>query len=183
MTDYQIYVFDDIIPTFLQDYYEAIIFGKVNDAEIFPTVKFTVKHEPTAEENGFTPISFSHILKSSATISEQLENFSIIATTTCAAAGGSLKDILFGRMFLITPQHTNLDYYAPHTDLPYPHWVILYYVNEADGDTVFFNSEGEIIQTVSPKKGRVVLFDGLIKHSGGIPKQKNRAVVNFDIIV
>lgn len=183
ITDYQIYVFDDVIPCFLQDYYEGIVFGKVRDTELFPTVEFTVKHEPTAEENGFIPISFSHILKSSAKISEHLENFSKIVTTTCVAAGAPLKDILFARMFLITPQQTELDCYAPHTDLPYPHWVILYYINDADGDTVFYNSEGNVIKTVKPKKGRAVLFDGLIMHSGGIPKEKNRAIVNFDIII
>jgi len=177
-----IFVFDDAIPTFLQDYYEGIIFGKTKDTELFPTVDFSVRYEPTAEENGIVPLSFNHILKSSARISPHLENFSKLVTHTCNRANMSFRDIFFGRIFLTTPQQSSLDYYAPHTDLNYPHWVVLYYVNNADGDTAFYNTVGDIIKTVTPKKGRVVLFNGLIKHSGGIPKDQSRCVVNFDIV-
>jgi hypothetical protein len=177
-----IFVFDDVIPEFLQDFYEGIIFGKTRNTELFPTVEFSVRYEPTAEEHGHIPLSFNHVLKSSAKISPHLENFSKLVTHTCKHANLNFRDIFYGRIFLTTPQKTNLDFYQPHTDLNYPHWVVLYYVNDADGDTAFYDSSGNIIKTVTPKKGRVVLFDGLIKHSGGIPKETTRCIVNFDIV-
>jgi hypothetical protein len=81
------------------------------------------------------------------------------------------------------PYDTQLEHYAPHTDLPFDHLVVLYYVNDADGDTVFFNEKNEIIKSVSPKRGRVVAFDGRILHGGGIPKAGPRCAINFDILI
>lgn len=178
-----VFVYDDIVPKFMQDYFQGIIFGKTETTDMYPTVDFSIKYEPTAEENGIIPVSFNHILKSSARLSPHLENFSKLVNIACEHKKLLLKDILYGRVFLTTPQITTLDYYAPHTDLPYPHWVVLYYVNDADGDTVFFDNYNNIITTVTPKKGRIVLFNGLIKHSGGIPKTHARCIVNFDILI
>jgi hypothetical protein len=68
-------------------------------------------------------------------------------------------------------------------DLPFDHLVVLYYVNDADGDTVFFNEKNEIIKSVSPKRGRVVAFDGSIYHGGGVPKNGPRCAINFDVYI
>jgi hypothetical protein len=77
---------------------------------------------------------------------------------------------------------TKLKNYAAHQDFSFKHTVVLYYVNDADGDTVFFDNDNNIVQSVSPKRGRVVVFDGEIYHGGGIPKIGPRCVVNFDIL-
>jgi hypothetical protein len=84
------------------------------------------------------------------------------------------------RIFVLVPYRTNLEHYAPHTDLPFDHYVVLYYVNDSDGDTVFFHN-GEIVKRVSPKRGRLIIFDGRIEHGGGIPTIGPRCAVNFDI--
>ena len=54
------------------------------------------------------------------------------------------------------PLHNNM-----HTDMKCPHTVCLYYVNDADGDTFFFDKNREIVDRVTPKKGSMVVFDGL----------------------
>ena len=48
--------------------------------------------------------------------------------------------------------------------------VILYYVNDSDGDTLFFDNKDKlnIIKRVSPKKGRVVHFDNNKLHASWI---------------
>lgn len=176
-------VFDDLIPTFLQDYIYASVFGKINDEQIYPTVDFTVKYELTAEENGIVPISFTHTLKSSNRLSPQLANFSLIPIKVCEHLNIYLKDIIVGRVFLTMPYNSQLEHARPHTDRSIPHWVVLYYVNDADGDTVFFDRNGKEYQRVSPKKGRVIFFNGNIMHGGGIPKKHPRCVVNFNIMV
>tara|TARA_B110000977_G_C11090784_1_gene496777 strand:- start:469 stop:1050 length:582 start_codon:yes stop_codon:yes gene_type:complete len=178
-----IVVLDDVIPVFLQDYFHGMILGKVDNEDIYPTVDFTVKYEPTAEEGGIAPLSFNHILKSSTRLSSHLENFSLIPSKACEYLKYNMKDILYGRIYLTLPYNSNLDYAKPHTDLKYKHYVVLYYVNDSDGDTVFFNKHNKIIKRVTPKKGRVVVFDGSILHGGGIPKISPRAVVNFDILI
>lgn len=98
-------------------------------------------------------------------------------------------------------------------DTETPHFVFLYYVNDSDGDTVILknkfkyglpdddtttsgnpnwhnpkglitdNSHIEILDTVSPKQGRVVVFDGAHYHAAGIPKKNERIVLNFDVFV
>lgn len=78
---------------------------------------------------------------------------------------------------------------CPHTDLDDPNVKgisMVYYVNDADGDTIFFEESSKEFngtlterQRVSPKKGTAVLFDSSIIHAGQVPKNsKNRLVVN-----
>jgi hypothetical protein len=74
----------------------------------------------------------------------------------------------------------------PHVDLFEPHLVVLYYVNDSDGDTFLYEkgTTDNIIQRISPKKGKLVIFDGDYYHSSS-PPQKNtvRIVINSDIIL
>jgi len=83
-------------------------------------------------------------------------------------------------------------YNTVHVDTPNPHHVLIYYVNDSDGDTFFFDRRhGEVwitdgnykvIDRVSPKKGRFVLFDGSIYHAGSNPREYDRRMVlNFDM--
>ena len=77
----------------------------------------------------------------------------------------------------------------PHTDLDdekVKGISMIYYANDADGDTIFFEESSKEFngtlterQRVSPKKGTAVLFDSSIIHAGQVPKNsKNRIVVN-----
>lgn len=179
-------IFDNLLTPFQEDYFAAMIFGKTSQdkkQEVQPSVDFTVKYELTAQEENHVPLSFTHILKSSPKLSPHLETFSYIPIAVCEHLKMFLKDIYFARIFLTMPYKTQLEYANPHTDLVMPHWVVLYYVNDADGDTVFFDKNKNIIERVTPKKGRIVFFKGNIMHGGGIPKEYPRAVVNFDIAI
>lgn len=178
-----IQVWDDLIPPYLQDYFELITLGISKDDFLHPTVDFRCKYESTAVEESLThaPLSFVHILKSSTQISPHLENFSLVPQAACATMDLHLKDIMIGRIYITVPYETQLNHYAPHVDYPGKHTVVIYYVNDADGPTVFFNDDGKIFKSVEPKKGRVVMFDGTIKHGGGIPKKGPRCIVNFDL--
>jgi len=178
----EIRVFDDIIPEHLVDYYELAILGKTPVAEkmMNPIVELKCRYEGTGLENGIYPLSFTHILKSHSALSHHLENFGLIPQIVCAEVSKTLREILLARIYLLMPYKTELEHYSPHTDLPFDHWVVLYYVNDSDGDTVFFDN-GSKVKSVSPRRGRVVLFDGSILHGGGIPRNGPRSVVNFDI--
>jgi hypothetical protein len=73
---------------------------------------------------------------------------------------------------------------AAHTDMaPDYYYSMIYYINDADGDTVFFSQgdspENEIAR-VSPKKGRLVVFPSNISHAGECPTHTlRRMVVNY----
>jgi len=87
-----------------------------------------------------------------------------------------------------------------HIDQFPPHYSLIYYINDADGDTVFFDntlgdkfnewesfvekndfSHWEKTISVSPKKGRVVIFNGEIFHQSTYPTFKDRYIINFNI--
>lgn len=79
--------------------------------------------------------------------------------------------------------------FTPHVDLPKPHWALIYYVNDSDGDTVILDKtypdwqNAAVLQSVSPKKGRAILFDGRHYHCGTSPARHDvRIVLNYDFV-
>ena len=73
---------------------------------------------------------------------------------------------------------------TPHIDYDFEHQVFLYYVNDCDGDTFLFDDNMEVIERVSPKKGRIICFDGKWLHASSLPVKSNyRCVINFNIKV
>ena len=81
----------------------------------------------------------------------------------------------------------------PHIDMPIPNLVCLYYVNDSDGDTFFFNEtfneerepeQFTIMERVAPKKGRAVIFDGLRYHGSNCPiESQSRFIINAGMII
>ena len=168
---------DNIIPKNLQDYYHTLVFGDSNINAMLPLV---CKYEPTAFDGHSIPVSFEHVLKSSTKLTEHYGNFSKVPQIVCANLDINLIDIIAARLFITVPHKTKLEHYAPHTDRPEEHLGLIYYLNDSDGDTVFFEDE-KIIERVSPKKGRIVLFDGNTLHAGGYPSDTPRCIVNYNI--
>ena len=96
----------------------------------------------------------------------------------------------------------NISYNASklmHIDTGTNHIVIIYYINDSDGDTLLFtNKKGnsaesikdnfnsvntddfELLQRVSPKKGRILIFNGNLYHYGEYPTKGNRFVINYN---
>jgi hypothetical protein len=83
---------------------------------------------------------------------------------------------------------------AHHIDFKKKHLNILYYVFDADGDTVIFENmyhpndikvpepnELKVKKKVTPKQGRVVIFDGYHWHTGTQPKKGMRCVININV--
>ena len=74
-------------------------------------------------------------------------------------------------------------YTTPHIDNFGSHKVLIYYVNDCDGDTFIFDNHktGSVLKQVSPKKGRFLLFDGGFYHAAGLPTHSDfRLNVNFN---
>ena len=72
-----------------------------------------------------------------------------------------------------------------HIDRSDFHYTMLYYVNDSDGPTKFYDhKEGEIVKMVHPKRGRAVIFTGDTYHASSSPKNHNtRIVLNFNFLV
>lgn len=64
------------------------------------------------------------------------------------------------------------------TNLRENKWSLVYYVNMADGDTVFFYPDETV--RVEAKRGRIVLFPSNLKHAGSNPVNAfERIVINI----
>jgi hypothetical protein len=93
------------------------------------------------------------------------------------------SDILKLKANLITQyrEYTKNSFGVPHTDNSCEHYVLIYYVNDSDGDTVLFNENKEIFAKITPKKGRCLFFNGSILHAGGHPVDNfTRCVINMN---
>ena len=97
-------------------------------------------------------------------------------------------NVIKGRSFLQLPinyKGERID--TPHVDIVGDHFVILYYVCDSDGDTIIYNEKVKsnnytIQKRITPKQGRVVLFDGSYYHTAEQPTDNIRCVVNYDLI-
>lgn len=77
-----------------------------------------------------------------------------------------------------------------HQDFSFPHKASVFYINESDGDTVFYNvtkkdysKNCKVQKRVSPKPNRLVIFNGDLMHSGHSPtKYKRRIIINSNFI-
>jgi len=71
----------------------------------------------------------------------------------------------------------------PHRDFPKGekgYKTFLYYVNNSDGDTIFYDDKKKEVKRFKPTKGLGLLFDSTILHAGNNPvKSDKRLVINF----
>lgn len=113
-----------------------------------------------------------------------------------------INHITQARSFLLVPPNLhNADDRRdrPHIDQPNPHYAAIYYVNDADGDTYIYDRQYNpntdvtyfpniepaslpILTRVSPKKGRLVIFNGFYYHSSSQPENSARCIINFNFL-
>lgn len=112
--------------------------------------------------------------------------------TTVAPISYKLLDTFDGD-YMLTRCKVNLNFidvrlegkhHVPHIDLFQENQITaIYYVNDSDGDTLFFNRQGEIVERVTPKKGRMVWWEGIKFHAKCSPTKTNeRVVINFNYL-
>jgi len=109
------------------------------------------------------------------------------------------NNVYYNRIFLQLPlpEQYRKEHNGVHVDLPadIPHVAAVYYVNNSDGDTIIYDqtihdtpggSQGVKLtehMRVTPKRGRIVLFDGSRYHCSSQPTVNYRCIINFDLVV
>ena len=113
-----------------------------------------------------------------------------------------IKKMLRSRINLTFPIGEVTDKYdTPHWDLDPPRGntnckSVVYYVNDTDGDTVLFEemvyndnssiidtSKKTLVQRISPKQGRAIMFDANRYHAGSFPSKNIRIVLNINLLL
>lgn len=111
-----------------------------------------------------------------------------IFLTFCKKHNVNVERIMRAKINFLWPSDD--DRKAPHVDATYDHKIFLYYLNDAEGPTVFYdkswpNQEGKEIYDsihVFPKAGRAILFDGLNFHAPLSPQKGSRYSLNIAFV-
>lgn len=90
-----------------------------------------------------------------------------------------IKNILRSKVNLILPS-TDTRLHPPHKDSEIMGtYTLLLYLNDSDGDTVFFDDKLNETYRVSPKRGRAVIFPSNLLHCGNNPANLPRLAINI----
>lgn len=178
-----IHTIDNLMPASYATYIENTLLGATSSVpwDFLEDVTYTNAREAGLELNP----AFEHVYFAGGQI--HTEFFHIVVPVFHQALAkinytGSLE-LVKVRSFLQLPSIKRKEYNNIHVDLDFPHLVCLYYVNDVDGDTFIFDDNNQIISTITPKKNRVVLFDGSLRHSSSKPTTGPRTNINFDLVV
>ena len=176
MYENKIWVFDNIINLDQQEEIKNILLSN-----FFPWFFIA---DITNDENKQKRPGLQHFF-----ISDREENtphlslIKSIINNSCANIGFDYKHIERVKSFLQFP--LNLKDYSvdlPHIDCEIKHLVVLYYVLNADGNTIIYDRDKKtILKSITPKQGRVVIFDGTYFHTAEQPKNGNRCVINCNL--
>lgn len=183
-----------IIDNVISEDYQEFIKNEVLSTNWF--YKNLSEDTPIDEQEQFVAVpGFSNLMYSvddESIFNRHLYNIVMpLAHIACEQINYTIDRPYFVRTFLQQPVVGMSGISNPHVDMiNEDHLVCLYYVLDSDGDTVFFDeyctsnerpsfSNYKIIESVTPKQGRVILFDGRQYHSNILPQKHIRSVINF----
>lgn len=169
-TFYRIY--DDVIDQKTQDQIEMVLMG-----QRFPWVYHAnTNYSDTTTHDDDVP-QFNHGFMRDG---QNASNLTSIPLEIARKFGLAFHDLFRAKANLVCWEKA--PFTQPfHTDDDHPHYVILYYVNDSDGDTLLRLPDGEEVR-ITPKKGRAVTFYGSLKHAPMSPvTTRYRCVININV--
>ena len=188
---HDILIIDDVVDKETQDLIENTIFS----AETQWTFGRTVFSHSDPKLNKQATKTSMNFTKSLFRIDD---NFSVsdISIYIKPLQNLSVQTLITSRIQLQLPVITDKLYGLPHVDgiRNTTYRAAVYYVNDSDGDTVFYKETTKqispdnipvnltVYKTVSPKKGRLIVFSGDIYHSSGKPKNDIRCIINYNFV-
>lgn len=190
-------IVDDCIPKKYQDDIEELLLGNSG----FPwyyvhDVTLTKDRIDRAKTEALCP-AFNHVFYNEANpqFDQWFDFVRPLAYIACEKINFDLQEILQARSFLQTPNSKPIANNHAHIDLPFDHLVCLYYVTDNEAPTTLYKQtrydtkmediatvEFEPLDTVMPKKGRCLFFNGKHYHSSSSPSTTTRTIINFDLV-
>lgn len=185
-------VIDDVITLELQNKFHDMVLNS-------PNWRFIKDMSYANFQMKYPSYGFNQMFKDpyEGIVSTLYEQVSLpIAYAIANKTGLNLNNIYFNRAFLQVPlDHRFIkEHNGIHIDIPQEHYACVYYMNDSDGDTIVYdqtmhntvagskNVKLKEHKRVTPKKGRVVLFDGARYHCSSQPRNNYRCIINFDFI-
>ncbi len=183
-----IQVFDNFISQFYKEDLQAAIFG----SELA-----WVRHEETAGgyNGNYSWISDKNTEESNLFVMKPSKDDSEIISFVPLTY--RIQEVLGYRIYvnrlkinLMLPGVKNNpnSYNRPHVDHSYSYAkTLLYYVNDSDGDTFFFDQtytgsnpgDLKVVDRITPKAGTAVIFDSYRYHASSTPTADKRSAINI----
>lgn len=185
-------ILDDVISLETQDKIESTMLG--NKFPWFYSKDMEYDFVGFELDNMVASTGFNHAFYyNNRQLSPHLNLVYSVLTQFLASQNMEIDKLIRCKANLTTPQRpfSSELHNIPHVDDILDHYVLLYYTNDSDGDTVFFNEKFEkwltkptVMQKVSPKKGRVVFFHGDRYHCASNPVSNDvRVIINYNFTV
>lgn len=184
-------IIDDAVPLAVQDLLQNIALGdKINwfrnkgatygegSVPIFPVTRDSIDVQ-----------QFTHMIYE---VTQPVSQLFPTILPVISAIPYTIKQLIRIKMNLCVYTHLENPnaHGMPHVDLTEvkePLMSAIYYVNDSTGDTLIFDQKfGQkapltIKTRVTPKKGRLLVFDGALLHAGNTPRTDTpRIIINFD---
>ena len=182
----QIKVFDNYVPDFVTEAITKIVIGA--ETLTSETTNANGKLSFFLKIDGTSPGMVS-LASPIFDVGAESNNFELRKAIHRLATENTLNHPLLNgyspyrsRIYFQFPMAADRDHKSPHVNMRGPHVVALVYLNDSDGTTAFYNEDESLRMEVEPKKNRLVIFDGSIKHGVGIPKHSPRMVLTYDLI-
>lgn len=177
-----IVIIDNIVEEHIQNNIEQLFHSQSLPWYYYPG---TVNSQTS---NYFDSPQFVHIL---AEDGKQYSNNLIDLLPLISAIPYDVSSIMRIKCNFKQPRYDLKNCSPPHVDSNNLNFITgVYYVNDSDGDTILYSQLNDNINypetfteinRVTPKKGRMILFDGRRYHSSSSPiKHSTRVVLNFN---
>ena len=191
----KVLVFDDIIDLEYQEKIKNVLIGEETFNDYYFPWYFTqdVTNQKDKNSQKRSALTHQYVISEDdtdtvGTIDSVFHDLFIpLLNKACKKVDKQNISIIKGRSFLQLPiNYKGKKEDTPHIDIIDSHFVMLYYVCDSDGDTIIYNEQKKsdnytVQKRITPKQGRVVLFDGNFYHTAEQPTDNVRCVVNYDL--
>ena len=195
----KIFEIENIIPLDYQNYIEKIMLGSDFPWYYNPNL---VSPDQQLLHRVDNHQGFNHLFLEAGKPSTYFQSvYPLVLSITSQECMTSANNLVRMRANLtLNAAGSSLQHHLPHIDTWRPHWVAIYYVNDSDGDTIIFNETNDtynsgqtdinkslsnnftIKRRVTPKKGKVLIFEGKYYHTSSWPTvNKCRSVININL--
>ena len=184
----EVFVFDDIINLTYQTKIKELIMNKGSYNNLhFPwyVIKDISCSEEYEDQGG--RFVFIHNFAVEEGISSQFHPFFLkLIQNSCKKINLKKVEIHQGSSILELPSFEKDFIDDPYASVKNSVSMI-YFVTDSDGDVIIYNEKEKsksytIKKKISPKQGRVILFDGELHHVDEEPNEYLRCTVNYDFI-
>lgn len=154
----------------------------LSSAERHASVTADIKQK-YSDANTIEGIQLTNFLFIDKPNSPQYADGAKILEQFCLRTGMPIQQLIRIKANLQLPEpREDWQYNTPHVDNYSHHKVAIYYVNDSDACTFFFDKQMKVVRKVQSKRGRIVIFPGEIYHAGQPPTKNPRIIINYNFL-